>query len=46
MKMIWTDSYLSAKKSGSRCVKVMVEGVTIVGLIVTESDITIIKIIG
>ena len=42
-KMIQTDSYLSAKKSGSRCVKVMVEGAPIVGLIDTGPDITIMR---
>ena len=43
MNMIRIDSYLSAKKSGSRWVKVMVEGFPIVGLIHTGSDITLMR---
>ena len=43
MKVIQTDTYLSVKKSGSWCVKVMVEGFPIVGLIDKGTDITIMR---
>ena len=42
-RVIRTGSHMSAKKSGSCCVEVMIEGVPVTGLIDTGSDITIIR---